>query len=281
MKPSRSINTNRPVMRYPGAKFSLASWIISHFPPHDIYTETFGGGAAVLMQKRPARVEVYNDIDSNVVNVFRVLRDPDLSKKLTRQIYLTPYSREEHENCYDFDIDNRVECARRFILNCTFSIKKGPYKKTGFDTRINDDLSISKLALHFDYPFAIQHFCERLRQVIIENKSADKILSQFDRPKALHYVDPEYLNTSKPYKHKIGMPGHEHLTDVLLRLEGMVVLSGYDNDLYRSKLESAGWHKVRRKGYADGGHRRIECLWINPKAMEGRSQKSLFNNHQS
>lgn len=69
-----SVTPTRPVLRWHGGKWVLAPWIIGHFPPHRIYTEAFGGGASILMRKARAYSEVYNDLDEDVVNIFRVLR---------------------------------------------------------------------------------------------------------------------------------------------------------------------------------------------------------------
>src|SRR5574343_303278 len=92
-------NITRPALRYFGGKFRLAPWIISQFPPHTVYVEPFGGGGSVLLRKLPAYHEVYNDLDGDVVNFFRVLREqPD---ELLRAIDLTPYSREEQRQAFD------------------------------------------------------------------------------------------------------------------------------------------------------------------------------------
>ncbi|MBV6573885.1 DNA adenine methylase, partial [Acinetobacter baumannii] len=82
-----------PLIRYHGGKFRLSDWIISFFPNHNVYVEPFGGGASVLLNKEPSRVEVYNDLDDDVVNFFKVLRNKELAKQLAEAIYLTPYSR--------------------------------------------------------------------------------------------------------------------------------------------------------------------------------------------
>lgn len=84
-----------PAIRYHGGKFRLANWIISHFPDHRCYVEPFGGAAGVLLQKPRSYAEVYNDLDGDVVNLFRVLRDPLLNQRLQDACVLTPYSRDE------------------------------------------------------------------------------------------------------------------------------------------------------------------------------------------
>src|SRR5690606_17939073 len=96
-------------------KWRLAPWIISHFPPHQVYVEPFGGAASVLMQKHRVYAEVYNDLDGEVVNVFRVLRDPDTAARLERALRFTAFARDEYESAYE-PCDDPVEQARRTIV---------------------------------------------------------------------------------------------------------------------------------------------------------------------
>ena len=91
----------RPVMRYPGGKYKLAKWVISHFPAHETYVELFGGAASVLMRKPRSIGEVYNDLDGDVVNVFRVLRNQEQAAELARLLALTPYAKEEYRQAYE------------------------------------------------------------------------------------------------------------------------------------------------------------------------------------
>src|ERR1700749_1527418 len=94
----------RPVLRYHGGKFLLAPWIASHFPTHRVYVEPFSGGASVLMRKERSYAEVYNDTWGIVVNVFRVLRNPEQAARLEELLRLTPFAREEFEACGDKQI---------------------------------------------------------------------------------------------------------------------------------------------------------------------------------
>jgi DNA adenine methylase len=87
---------DRPVLRYHGAKFRLAGWLMQLFPPHRRYVEPFGGAAGVLLQKPRSYAEVYNDLDGDVVNFFRVLRDPELSRQLVRQLAYAALRRAAH-----------------------------------------------------------------------------------------------------------------------------------------------------------------------------------------
>jgi DNA adenine methylase len=268
---------SRPLLRYPGSKFRLADWIISHFPEHKVYVEPFGGTAAVLLAKKPSKVEVYNDLDAEIVNVFKVMRDPELAEELKKIIYLTPYARDEHVTLFETTGDP-VEDARRFIVRSTMNIAKGPYRKSGFDTRINDDFYISRLNFHLDYPEVIDVFVKRLRGVVIENRHYSRIINQFDQPEALFYCDPEYIETNAIYNPDFSIDDHVKLCDLLLEAQGMAVVSGYESDLYRQKFETSGWTKKQAKAYADGGHRRTECLWLNPAVQELQRQKDFFTN---
>src|ERR1041385_943962 len=105
----------RPVVRYHGGKWNLAPWIISHFPPHRIYVEPFGGAASVLLQKPRSYAEIYNDLDQEVVNVFRILRDRKAARELERLLRLTPFARDEFCHSYgrdDKERPSRIERAR-------------------------------------------------------------------------------------------------------------------------------------------------------------------------
>jgi len=104
----------KALLKYPGGKWRIATWIISHFPPHKVYCEPFFGSGAVFFLKPPARIETINDMDGNVVNLFRVCRENP--EKLARAVELTPWSREEFVSCVDLDISDPIERARRTLV---------------------------------------------------------------------------------------------------------------------------------------------------------------------
>jgi hypothetical protein len=103
----------RPLLKYHGGKWLLAPWILSYMPEHKVYVEPFGGGGSVLLRKNRAHEEVYNDLDREIVNLFRVVRDN--GNDLRRKLELTPYSREEFELSYE-PTDDPIEKARRTVV---------------------------------------------------------------------------------------------------------------------------------------------------------------------
>ena len=260
----------RPVMRYHGGKWRLAPWVIEHFPEHRVYTEAFGGGASVLMRKPRSYAEVYNDLDGEIVNVFRVLRDPATALELERAVRLTPFARAEFEVGYKPSPDP-VEQARRTLLRAAagFGSVAASGRKTGF--RSNVTRSGTTPATDWSrYPDHIGAYATRLAGVVIENRPALYVLRQFDGPSTLHYVDPPYpLSTrtpsaSKEYRHEMTDEQHRELAAVLWSLSGAVVLSGYGCALYDDLYP--GWRRVEKDATVDGGGVRREVLWISPAA---------------
>ncbi|HIT33814.1 MAG TPA: DNA adenine methylase, partial [Candidatus Faecousia intestinigallinarum] len=109
----------KSIFRYPGSKWSIAEWIISHFPadyPKMVYLEPYCGSSAVFFNKQPGVVETINDLDGDVVNLFRVLREQP--EDLKRVLELTPYSREEYVRSFE-PCEDSVEKARRFMVKTT------------------------------------------------------------------------------------------------------------------------------------------------------------------
>lgn len=265
-----------PAIRYHGGKFRLASWIISHFPEHRCYVEPFGGGASVLLKKEASEAEVYNDLDGDVVNLFRVLRNPETAQQLINACALTPYSCDEF-NCAYEDSENRVEQARRLIVRATMGFgSAGATKgKTGFrlDTKRN---SATAQRIWARQPDNLAAVASRFAGVLIENRSAIQCMRDHDTVSTLHFVDPPYVHetrveTAKNSAYRFEMTNEEHaeLLNVLKELRGAVIVCGYNSDLYNKAL--SGWKRVTRTTAANGfagSVRRTECLWLNPAAQQ-------------
>lgn len=273
-----AVTPTRPVLRWHGGKWKLAPWIISHFPAHRVYVEPFGGAASVLLRKERAYAEVYNDLDHDVVNLFRVLQDSARAARLVELLRLTPFARAEFEIAWDAT-DDPVEQARRLIIrsfmgfgsNAHNNLDRG-HKTTGF--RANSSRSGTTPAMDWqNYPELLPNIVARLRGVVVERRDALMVMAAHDAPTTLHYVDPPYLpETRSPankydaryrmYRHELDRGGHVALLAGLRDLAGYVVLSGYPDELYDSELPD--WRRIETAALADGARTRTEVLWINP-----------------
>lgn len=277
---------NAPVLRYHGAKFRLAGWIQEFFPPHQCYVEPFGGAAGVLLQKPRAYAEVYNDLDGDVVNFFRVLRSPALREQLLELLVLTPYAREEFEEAWE-PTDDLLERARRIAIRAQMGFGSAGASKGATGFRIDTKRAYGTAQhLWTQYPAAIASAGQRLTGVLIENRPAIEVMLQHDGPETLHFVDPPYVLGTRVmganrayYRHEMTDAEHLELLDTLQALRGMVVLCGYQSRLYLDRLGDWAQHSTTSRISAGRGTAlRTECVWINPscEAALERRQGTLF-----
>jgi len=268
----------RPILRWHGGKWRIAPWVISHFPPHRVYVEPFGGAASVLLQKPRALSEIYNDLDRDLVRMFRVIRDQPA--ELARSIALSPFARDEYRGLYE-PTDDDLEACRRFIVRSFMGMNsKGALSKSGFDARTNPDGFTSRLQSLAVLPEQVALVAGRFLHVIIENTDAAKLIARYNRDDALIYLDPPYVaetRSGKYYNHEMTDTAHSALLASIDASRAMVVISGYPSELYDSAMQS--WHRVETKARTDGAKARTEVLWINPLAWSRieRNQSSLFS----
>lgn len=250
------------LVRYHGGKVRMADGLIGLFPPHDAYVEPFGGGAAVLLAKPRSRLEVYNDLDGDMVTLFKVLRDDPRS--LAHAIALTPFARAEHQMSYQ-KTDDDLETARRVLIRSHFGHgSSGIHRKTGFRAA---GLRAGTLPVHgwAKLPDTITRSAERMRGVVIEHRDAKQVMAAHDGPKTLHYVDPPYLpetrDKGRDYRHEMTVDDHADLLECVKGLNGSVVLSGYASELYDRAL--IGWRRIEISALADRAAKRTEVIWCN------------------
>ncbi|WP_272656436.1 MULTISPECIES: DNA adenine methylase [unclassified Providencia] len=258
-----------PVIRYHGGKFRLAPWVIGHFPAHRCYVEPFGGAASVLMRKERSYAEVYNDLDSEVVNLFTVLRDTELNEKLQLACQLTPYSRDEFKLASEPAIDP-VEKARRMVVRACmgFGSASGLRGNSGFRSDSKREYALAS-HLWVRYPENLGAICQRLQGVIIENKPAADLIKQHDSVDTLFYLDPPYVSGTRVtgnryYNCEMTDEQHQELLSTVKDIKGKVLISGYDSDLYNDELSE--WRKATKESRISacrGTGLRIECLWMN------------------
>jgi DNA adenine methylase len=263
-----AMTPTRPIVRYHGGKWRLAPWIISYFPAHRVYVEPFGGGGSVLLRKPRSYAEVYNDIDCEIANLFRVARDQ--GEALRRAVEMTPFSRDEFTESFN-TIGDPIERARRVLVRSFMGFgsasstqaTKCQNPKTGF--RANSNRSGTTPAHDWaSYPLALEKVIRRLQGVVIENRDASAVILAHDSPGTLHYVDPPYLpetrDDGRDYRHEMSEQDHIDLAKLLGTVEGAVIVSGYPSELYDDLYH--GWIRAERAAYADGALPRVEVLWM-------------------
>lgn len=271
-----AIKMKHPALRYHGAKFRLAPWIISHFPEHKYYVEPFGGAAGVLLNKPQCHAEVYNDLDGDIVNFFEVLRNPYLREQLIEQLVLTPYSRQEFELAYEFTT-NQVERARRTAIRASMGFGSGgtTMGKTGFRTDLKRKYGTA-MDLWRRYPSNLAAIGERFSVVQIENKPAIELIVKHDNSETLQYLDPPYVHETRymkgrnrTYRNELTDSDHENLITTVSNSESMFILSGYDTELYNDLL--TGWQKRTKSSRISSGRgtkTKTECLWLSPSVTK-------------
>lgn len=269
----------RPALRYYGGKWRTAPWILSHFPPHVCYVEPFGGAASVLIQKERSQIEVYNDLNSDVVSYFRVLREQP--EALSRAVYLTPYAREEYDLATNGEeVADPVERARRF---CVWSWQSQYFTlrfKSGWRV-INNDSRSQSPAVDWANMTHLNAIADRFRKVQIEHGPAIDVIGRYDSPETLFYVDPPYVLDTRvdrsAYVHEMTDDDHAALAKALHAVKGSVVLSGYRSDLYES-LYVDWWSAdtTSRINSPNGAKLATETIWTNAEAQRRLNSQGLF-----
>jgi DNA adenine methylase len=275
--------STRGALRYYGGKVRLAPWIAGHFPPHACYVEPFCGALSVLLHKAPARFEVANDLDGEVVNFFRVLRDRP--EDFRRAVELTPYARAEVDlACDDSAVATAtpLERARRFYVRSWQSIHGAPSRgRMGWRYEKGGARGWSRTVT--DAWAATGHLLEiaaRLKAVQLECDDALRVIARFDAPGTLFYVDPPYVASTRSerwataaYAHEMTDAQHTELAGLLRGLAGMVVLSGYPSPLYAGLYPD--WERVERRATVQGAGTATEALWLSPRTVEAFGRRQL------
>ena len=248
------------ILKYPGAKWRIAKWIIDHFPEHKVYCEPFFGSGAIFFNKEPAIIETVNDINNDIVNLFKVCREH--AAELAALIYLTPDARAEFNDCYERSTDN-IEQARRTLVRywqsfgtCNSSVNSWRNSQTSGSPRIPQQWD--------QLPEIIISTLDRLKSVQIENYNAIELIKRYNSSETLLYIDPPYLQSLRKhnmYKNEMTDNQHIELLNVLKESKSKIIISAYDNEMYNTEL--ADWQTDELPTTAQMGIKRTEKIYFN------------------
>ena len=256
-----------------GGKFSHLDFLLPNLP-NDArhFCDVFGGSAAVLINREPAPVETYNDLDSELVNFFSTLRHPDMGEQLLKEIELTPFSREELALACTRETElGPIERARRFYVRArqtrtglaqTSSV--GRWAHCISTSRSGMAGAVSRWLGSID---GLSPIVDRLLRVQIDNAPAIEVIQRYDTPDTLFYLDPPYVHDARGDKHayygEMSDVEHIELAGFLHGIKGRAAISGYRSDLYDSIY--ADWNRVDapEKNCHSVRQPRRESLWMN------------------
>jgi DNA adenine methylase len=255
-----------------GGKFSHLDWLLPLLPPCHHYCEPFAGSGAVLINRAPSPVETYNDLDGEVANFFRVLRDE--KERLVEAIGLTPFSREEFSVACELDPDlTPLERARRFFVRArqvrtglaqTASV--GRWANCKDTSRAGMSGVVSRWLGSIEM---LPQIAGRLLRVQIENRPAADVIALYDAPRTLFYCDPPYVHTTrtdtKAYGYEMTNTEHVALAEQLSRVKGFVAISNYECELIDRLYPAPKWrkHVMPPRTIHSTKDMRVEALWTN------------------
>ncbi len=254
-----------------GGKYSHLSWLLPLLPEVKHYCEPFGGSGAVLLNRDPAPVETYNDLDGEVVNFFRVLRDE--REALVEAVGLTPFSREEFELAISTPTDNitDLERARRFFVRArqvrtglAQTASSGRWAHCLLTSRAGMAGAVSRWLGSVE---GLSEIAQRLLRVQIEHAPALEVLTRYDSPATLFYCDPPYVHASRgdsnAYSYEMTDNQHRELAEVLHQVQGKVAISGYHGTLMDKLYADWHCHEAEPRTVHSVKQKRVEVLWTN------------------
>jgi len=270
-----------PPFGYFGSKNKLALQLCEDLPPHNCWVEAFCGSSALTLAKPPAPIEIINDVDGEIVNLFEQLRNNN--EKLCEQIALTPYAVQELRNSRISNInDSELERARKFLvqsmmaINGVFGEQKGGFSSSNSYAREDVEARVNRWC---NLPARLSKVVVRLKNVRVENMDGITLLEKFiNRPATLVYLDPPYLG-KRVNGYNIEANNEKFHRDLLTlanEAKCMIFISGYENDLYDTILSpNDGWKKktidTHTKCSSGKSRARTEVVWMNKyylKAVE-------------
>lgn len=248
------------LLKYPGGKWRIADWIIKHLPAHKVYCEPFFGGGGVFFKKEPSYIETINDLNGDIVNLFKVVRERPA--ELAAVLEFTPWARDEYKSC-NAPAADEVERARRTLVRHHQSF--GTTNSNLNTWRNSQTANSPRCAAQWSaLPDTVMQMCQRLKMAQIENVDALVLIERYNDPDTLLYLDPPYLQSTRKrgmYKCEMTDKQHMELLELVKQSKSKVCLSAYDNELYNEKLKD--WFTSEIKTTAQMGKQRVEKIYMN------------------
>ena len=266
----------------------MAKTILGMLPESRIYVEPFGGSGSLMWKKKAAPIEVYNDIDGDLVNLFRAIQSPERCALLEHRLTYTLHSREEFVRALQILKDTSSSADDRawaFFVGQNQGFSGIDSRKATRGTWARAKHSYNGMSMKtsgwLTKTAMFKQWHDRIKRVTIENDDALNVIKYWDSENTVFYLDPPYVNETRrsgEYSHEIDDNYHHKLIELLLTISGDAVLSGYPHPIYDA-LEKAGWQIYEKKVICridsnqhipNGVDRnRTEKLWIKIRNGKG------------
>ena len=254
----------------------MTRFLSEHIPDHTTYVEPFAGGAKLLFSNEPSPIEILNDVDDNLVNLYRCIQDGEKRSRLIAFLNETPYARSVFQSWKHGDkmtLDD-IEKAGRYFFLCKASFA-GDVERGGFGIP-SKGTGRNPAQSYYNAIDSIEHIAKRLRGVTIECLDYSDCIQRYDSEDTLFYCDPPYLNTEDYYgKGCFTLEDHHKLAELLHDIKGQAMVSHYANGLYDDLYK--GWHRYEyqsfKGSYKSEGElkpKTLECLYTNFKPVKTR-----------
>lgn len=278
-------------IKFYGGKGQLKHQIAPYIPYGESFIEPYSGAASLFFHRHPSPIEVLNDLDENLINFFRHLQSPILSQNLEQALRWTFYSRSEFGKAIETlrnPASTPLDRAWAFFVTKNMGMSgdadyESQWSRSPGSARDVPLIFSRKVEM-------IEQYCERLKNVFIDRQDAIACMRYWDNEDAVFYCDPPYLHETRAkghlskYSNEMSIEEHAAMVDCLLELQGAVVLSGYEHDVYQPLVE-ARWEcikiettcnaagkvkgsQLRGEGAAKQNAARTECIWRNPRAID-------------
>lgn len=254
----------KPILKYPGSKWRIATKIVNLMPTHISYLEPYFGSGAVLFNKPPSPIETICDIDDDVINLFKIIRDEPMI--LYDMLRNTPYAKKIYDDAF-VEPSNKYEKAILFLIRCW---QGHGYRTNGYKSGWKQDVQGREKAYGVydwvDLPERIHEIMQRLRYVQIDNRPAIDSIKKFNYDNVLMYLDPPYVMESRrdkrgQYKHEMTIDDHAALLQVIKYSKAKIIISGYASALYDEELRE--WNRIELKSNDAQGKATTEVIWMN------------------
>jgi DNA adenine methylase len=245
----------------------LSKRLQRHYPPHRVYVDVFGGSGALIARQEPRAEEVYNDLDTDVYNVFATVKEPAGHNEVLRLLETTSNDREQYTECKQILADTNESSIRRawaFMVAGTIGFSAHPALANGWTRSEIQRRDLRNL------PAKMQWWHDRLRNVHLENRPWQEVIDIYDSPASFFLLDPPYLaqvlrsEGNQYYQHRMAADAHVELIERLRTIKGCALICGYNHPLYTALLFY--WRKVcfcARETMGGRAGKRQEVVWLN------------------